>query len=369
MAKFLPSELISEIRNKQGATVFSRNRGGAVTRAWVKPAQPPSTFRAAQQAAVRTFMQRWGAVLTEAQRVAWIRSGAQTGRVDVLAQQYTLPGACHFLSVNLALNTMGYAGVDVPPMETYAHDPGAVSLVADSESQMVKITAANAPGAGEEVLIRATDAVSPGRHYISQFLRVLPNQHFTHPTIVFDVSAEWIARFGPVPQDRRIGVTVQYFNFSTGALGPVQSTDAIAYPQEVDVMLQRKLTMSSAQLLNLAAVPFELVPAQGTGLVIVPVALYFQVNFNTTAYAAGSDLIVALGTDITNLGFLKILQSQVQVVAKYSMISRGALFNTNAEIYAGTANKPLWLNLSGAAFTTGDSPVSITTFYCVASGL
>lgn len=364
MAKFLPSELLSEVRNKQGATVFTRNRGGAVTRAYnAHPAQPSSAFRAAQQAAVRNLWTLWLTVLTEGQRIAWGRVAASTWRIDVLAQRYNLSAANHFLAVNLTLNTLGFPPVLNPPVAVYASDPGALALVANSDAQSIVITASHPLAANEQPLIRATDALSPGRNNLQGFYRVIPFPGCTAGQTVFDISSAWLARYGPLSQDRRVGVTVQFCNVLTGSLSQEQKADVVSYPQEVDPVQVVTTTITAAQMRNLFAVPQLLTPLPATGFGPLVFAVWLKTHNTTTGFAGGSDLQIFSGSPSSGstaitipAGTLTLFLNREAMMAGFT----GGVLVKQPPAFDGVR---MALGVTGVDFTGGDGAVDVTVYY------
>lgn len=367
MAKFLPSELISAIRNKAGASVFSVNRGGAVVRAYQPVVGNPNTvYQQAQRAAVKSLMTRWVAVLSESQRIAWESVGKTTQRVDVLAQRYTLTGANHFMAVNLTLNSLGFGPVDDPPYSTYASDCGPLSLVADSVSQSLVLTARNGLAVGEVPFIRATRALSPGVNLLYSFLRVLPFPSSSPGQNVFDISSAWIARYGSLPQDKRVGVHMQYVNSTTGALGPVQPTSVVSSPQEVDALLSSRVVLSSADILGLYVAPKVLVPAPPAGQSIVPIAVWISLEYLTSPYTGGGGLLLVWGPLVAgaqhSLTDVYPFDSSADAVAGYEL-GGGAfiVFGT-----PGVDGQALSLGVTASPFVGGLGSAVVTLFYALA---
>lgn len=370
MAKFLPSELISAIRNKAGASVFSVNRGGAVVRAYQPVvANPNTTYQRAQRAAVKSLMSRWTTVLTEAQRIAWEAVGKTTQRVDVLAQRYTLTGANHFMAVNLTLNSLGFGPVDDPPFSTYAGDCGPLSLVADSLTQSLVLTARNGLAFGEVPFIRATSPLSPGVNLLYSFLRVLPFPVSSPGQTVFDLSSAWIARWGSLPQDKRIGVHLQYVNSTTGALGPMQPVSVVSSPQEVDPLLVTLTMISQAAFINLAAAPVVVVPNPGAGLAVFPFGWFIKTHNTSTPFAGGSNFGLWIGLPSVGDFYQCALPTDFAIGLNVDLACWGNYgnptqnFDVESDVPANFEGTPLYFGVSGADFSGGDGPVDVTVFY------
>ena len=366
MAKFLPSELISEIRNKAGASVFSRNRGGAVVRAYNgSPANPNTVYQQAQRAAVKALMSRCVTVLTESQRQAWQSVGVDTFRVDVLAQRYNLTGNNHFMAVNLTLFQLGFPPVDDVPVTVYATDPGPLALVADSILQKLVVTATRGLGVNEVPFIRVTGPYSPGVNYLSQYLRVLPFPGSVLGQSVFDFSSAWLTRFGPLPQDRRVGVQLQYVNSVTGSLSSVQTVKVLSSPEEVDSMLQRTINLTAAQVRNLSGSPQIIVPSPGSGYALVPLCLYIQLKGVAVPFLTGSSIGIFIGPPGDAWSPILVSQGNFTQGPLFDMVQYPVASLNIGDVPGNLEAQPLYISVSGADYTAGDGTVNFTCFYVV----
>ena len=368
MAKFLPSELISEIRNKAGASVFTRTRGGAVVRAYQPVVGNPNTvYQQAQRAAVKALMNRWRTVLTDAQRQAWELVASQTFKVDVLAQRYNLAGVSHYMAVNLTMTALALSWVDDPPLGLFASDPGPLSLVADSSLQTLVLTCTNGIGAGEVPFLRLTPGLSPAINWWMTYMRVLPFPVVTPGQTVFDLSAAWVSRFGSMPQDARIGAQLQFVNASTGSLSSIQRTSTISAPEVPDAMLISRVVLTAAQMNNLSTVPALLLAAPPTGYLIVPIFVVAKTHNTAVPFVGVGQAVIVFGP--SPAGALNLAEATGGFATALNVDNFFLETSLIDEVDVPTAYEGLgiYLTVSGADYTGGDGAVSVSLGYVLVS--
>jgi hypothetical protein len=132
----------------------------------------------------------------------------------------------------------------------------------------------------------------------------------------------------------------------------------------------RTTTLTSAQLLDLANTPIQVVPAPGAGKLIVPISYTIKYNHVTTPYTiqGGSTMIVqytnglGLGSNViafvanTLNGFFDSSASQVQVMG---LNLSGVQSQVDANDLQGQG---LFILINGA-LTLGDGTLDVTVFY------
>ena len=122
-----------------------------------------------------------------------------------------------------------------------------------------------------------------------------------------------------------------------------------------------KVSLTSADILALAATPFTLIAAQGAGTFINVLKVYFKYNFVTTAYPNGGSLFTALnsytGFTVSN-ALANVLSGTVTALAR-PVISLGAYITP-----IDYNNTPLLLCVTQTE-TTGDSTLDVFITYDV----
>lgn len=165
MAKITFSAVVGQARGSQGATTFSRNRGGAYTRSRVAPLNP----RTARQTEIRNRMSAVAAAwraLTDAQRAAWTALGVNMTRTDSLGTSYQLTGSQAYAANNLVRNQLGQASVTAAPALDAAPD---VTAGASTASGATGAVIANWTGNGtatQKIAVYATAPFSAGKSFV-----------------------------------------------------------------------------------------------------------------------------------------------------------------------------------------------------------
>jgi hypothetical protein len=156
----------------------------------------------------------------------------------------------------------------------------------------------------------------------------------------------------------------------SGGLNVLKSDGTYASPIDANGVVQAgsldpqaiqylKVTLTAAQVKALHATPVVLIAAPGAGKAVVIFDVQAWVNFNTTAFAAGSAV--------------QILQNAIAVAT-----TTAALFNSVSALLLqfafpgigtsqsnGAVNAATSITASGSEFTTGDSPIDIHLWYAV----
>lgn len=127
--------------------------------------------------------------------------------------------------------------------------------------------------------------------------------------------------------------------------------------------------ITSAQIKNLVASPVTLLPAAGAGTVIIPLFMFFNLRFITTAYAAGGNLDVFWddGNTASNPLIIDgISQTFMQLDGSAIMYQHSDEPPANAELIANADNHPVLLEMDGVIdFTTGDGTLAYRITYIV----
>jgi hypothetical protein len=114
MGKVKFSFAVSEVRNKVGDTVYSRNRYGAYTRAYKQNDNNMTPAQTVVRTMFGTLSAAWKA-LTNDQRNQWQSAAAALKKRDVFAQQYSSNGFQFYMQLNMELLTIGNSPLVTPP--------------------------------------------------------------------------------------------------------------------------------------------------------------------------------------------------------------------------------------------------------------
>lgn len=105
-----------------------------------------------------------------------------------------------------------------------------------------------------------------------------------------------------------------------------------------------KVSVSSAEILNLNSVPKTLVAAQGAGTFILPISVLVRKNFVTTQYTSNVNLIFGEGTVFDNSPLSSFLSFTISTITTVPIVEGGELvlasagINTALTVKADTGN-------------------------------
>lgn len=166
-AKFTPGAIVSEIRNKIAATVFTKNAAGAAIRNRVTPINRRSNSQTNRRQRLASLASSWRG-LTESERAGWNAASANFPVQDNLGQTIYLTGEQLYVRCNANLLLIGQAQITAAPNPTSFEvlTPG-VFTAEDDDTITLAFTPTPVP-AGFNLVIRATPPVSAGKSFVSQ---------------------------------------------------------------------------------------------------------------------------------------------------------------------------------------------------------
>jgi len=219
MGKIQVGGLVGEVRNKVGALIYSRNKGGAYTKAYAVPTNPNTTDQQAARFRFFTAQNAWGTI-TEAEREAWNRQAFEFPIQDNLGRSIQLSGYNLFIRLNLNLSIIGAAAITLPPV------PGSIPALTNFginvdtfNGQMNIITAPAVIPAGFTLVIAVTPALLPTQYYFKNKLRTLyqynPGEDPNSDNIIFI----YLAKFTLPTIGQKVGVKGYFINNATGEMG------------------------------------------------------------------------------------------------------------------------------------------------------
>lgn len=231
MAKFTPGAIVSEVRNKIAATVFTKNKAGAAIRNRTTPINRRSTGQTNQRQQLASFSSQWRG-LTQAQRDGWNAAAPSFPQQDNLGQTIFLTGAQLYSRCNLNLQLIGEAQIDDAPNPTSfpVLAMGALAAAAGAGTFTAAFTPTPVP-AGYDLVVRATAPVSAGKSFVGnsqfRFLQTVAAAG-TSPA---NIAAAYVATFGAITSKAGQKVFVEMFliEIASGLAGiPVRGETIIA---------------------------------------------------------------------------------------------------------------------------------------------
>ena len=226
MGKVSYSALVNEVRGAIGGGVYSKNSSGNYIRSNAVPTNPKTTSQTAVRAMLASLSQAWR-TLTDAQRAQLNSAVTNWLRTDVFGKSMTPSGFNLYMQLNLKLNAIGVASIDVPPVPqgTGVFDTFTAAIAAGAAT--ASITFAPAIEAGTSVIIKATPGISAGRSFVSSELRQIAVLESTDVSPE-NIKAAYIATFGSLPgAGSKVFFSAQFVNATTGQAGQDLQTSCI----------------------------------------------------------------------------------------------------------------------------------------------
>lgn len=364
MAKIIFGPTIAEARNKVGASVYTRNRYGAMVRAKPNPRNPQTTAQTNIRDALTAIRARWSNALTDQQRLQW--NGLQTlhPETDLFAQAKPLQGDLWYCRLNLNLYLIAQPPIDTPPPTLIAMNPGSIVATAiDLPNGVLTLTPQTPCPADHTALICATRVLGPARYSANGLLRVILAQPgpLTGP---INICNAWTTKFGPTNPPGAVFATIEYVNNATGARSGALLA-RIQWPGGPDMLYQANVQLSSAQILAIATTAVQLLPAPGPNRLIRPIALTLAYKYHTTPYTLVPTPYVMVYWGIpptvgdawyNPIGLLDQTQDTIDLTLAPTHLDHPTTYLNN---------QPLSLYWNGTAPTGGDGTLTLTLSYTV----
>jgi hypothetical protein len=218
MANIQFSALVNDARNKQGGTVFTKTRFGAMNRRKTSPVQPRTSYQTQVRSLFTLLTKRWGSTLTNAQRAAWISLAQANPRTNVFGNNIILTGLQMYVALNRNLQSIGVTIIDDAPGSLAVGAPGTITLAnAVGPPTTFTVDGGTEPASGEVPVIFACRALSAGRSFAGSLYRSILTTTAAATAGPWDIKAAYVAKFGAQPVGVRLFVGVAYINNSTGA--------------------------------------------------------------------------------------------------------------------------------------------------------
>lgn len=166
MAKFTAGFGISEIRNKIGATVYTKNRAGAAIRNRTTPINRRSVGQTQKRQQLASISSGWRG-LTQAQRDSWNSAAPSFPQQDNLGQTITLTGAQLYARCNANLLLIGGSAITTAPTPASfaVLALGALSATASTGVFTAAFTPTPVP-TGFNLVVKCSAPVSAGKSFV-----------------------------------------------------------------------------------------------------------------------------------------------------------------------------------------------------------
>lgn len=216
MAKVKFGAIATDVRNKVGGIVYSKNRYGSYIRAKVSPVQPRTQAQVEARNSFRLLAQKWANELTESQRAAWETFAKDHKVTDVFGNSLELSGISMFQRVNRGIMEVGGNIVVNAPSNFSVDSITSASVVASVADQKLEISFEATGNNFDTLYVWATEALPSGVNYVKNRLRMISDYEIGNmsPQNLF---SQYVSRFGMPSVGQRIGLLVSTLNQSNGA--------------------------------------------------------------------------------------------------------------------------------------------------------
>lgn len=166
MAKFTPGAIVSEVRNKIAATVFTKNRAGASIRNRTTPINRRSVGQTSKRQQLSSLSSGWRG-LTQAQRDGWNSAAPSFPQQDNLGQTIFLTGAQLYVRCNANILLIGGTAITAAPSPASFAVLAIGVYTAVSGTGVISIAFTPTPvPTGFTLVIKASAPVSAGKAFI-----------------------------------------------------------------------------------------------------------------------------------------------------------------------------------------------------------
>jgi hypothetical protein len=222
---YLPGILGTDLRNKIGNVVASKNRYGNFFRNKTTPKNPKTVKQLAVRDILKTVSQSWRN-LSQAQMIAWNDYAMLFTYHDQIGRPYHLSGEAMYNKLNAQLGAIGVTSI--PAIPDRNHIPASmtgftVDVNTTPGNEDIELNLPGAIAATSSLIVRSTGIISKGVFYFKGF------RQFAVLTSAFvsgsSIKTQYLAEFGamPVTGDKVVFEVVNVDNRSGFATAPIQN--------------------------------------------------------------------------------------------------------------------------------------------------
>lgn len=215
MGKVKFSAAISEIRNKVGGVVYSRNRYGAYMRNYVVPENNNTDAQAAVRATFGEISASWK-TLSEEQRGEWSTVAASLRKTDIFGSQYSSNGFQFYVQLNTERVLVGSTISAFPPEITGIPQFSGVEVSFDYATTdfTFDISASNLTS-NQALVIRATAPQSQGKTFFKNLYGVIAIVN-NATAVPYNAFLGWLVKYSTYVDGSRIGWQLYVVDKTTG---------------------------------------------------------------------------------------------------------------------------------------------------------
>lgn len=221
---------ITEARGRLGDDVFTRGRGGAMTRAYVIPANTSTPYRDAIKIAYSDVVTLWNS-LTDFEVELWNKAAKLVPRKTKLGHVYASKGRNLFIGYNMSLVTASLFPVLLPNVTAEVFPPHGLLIQAISPSTL-RIRIRNCfqtfvVPSGVVYVVSCSAEVSAGTRYPRNNFKITKVLQPADNTFNLDIYSDYVAIYGTPTAGKRIFVRVHSVAIDSGKKSLVLTTSDV----------------------------------------------------------------------------------------------------------------------------------------------
>lgn len=220
------SHVFAQASGSVGGMVYSHNTGGQYAKISAVPTNPQTPAQSAARGNFGGNSALYRALLP-AEQQSWINYGQSSPRVDAIGNVHPISGVAAFISTQRNLNTAGGAATTIAPAPVGSDAIITVAVAAVAGAGTVIVTVDPDPVPADHTMVfQSTIPVSAGVNNLNSLYRQIGTEVATTAG-PFDMSAEWIAKYGSLIAGMKIGMRVYLINSITGEVSVGVSAQTI----------------------------------------------------------------------------------------------------------------------------------------------
>jgi len=218
MASIKFGNIVVAMAGKIAGNIYSRNKGGAYSRTWVKPTNPRTTKQLAVRNTLSGLSQAWRG-LTQAARDAWAAATANFTTTNRMAETIKLSGNALYVSLNKNLADVNIAAINVAPAPASVGYLTSLIPTADNSSNSLSLAIVGIDLTNTAFKVFATPSLSAGKASAGTDYRQI-GYTAANPTTPFVATTLYNDTFGPIGGvGTKIFVKLVPVNTLTGQMG------------------------------------------------------------------------------------------------------------------------------------------------------
>lgn len=225
MAKIKLGPFMSDIRNRIGGVVFSKNSAGNYIRRGVTPVNPQSVAQQLVRQFLTQVAQSWRG-LTEDQRKNWNEVTDSFKKTDIFGNSLAPTGFNLFTRLNRNLLEIGEPVITDAPLPVAVQGFLSLDLAANTTGATLQAAFTPAIDAFTKVIVFATAPQSAGVSFVKAEFRKIKVLS-TADASPDGLEAEYITKFGALPPiGAKVFIQFRPVNIATGLAGtPIKASD------------------------------------------------------------------------------------------------------------------------------------------------